>query len=109
MSGLCKETRPEHCYDWLRPEDVTAIAIRALTRIRMECKQPRGERFVQDGRPWTTREEFVEELGRAFLHELKALGWRMGVCDQWETIAMHAAQNAAWVVEDPNTRLEASR
>lgn len=97
MRSWCKETRPEHCYDWLRPEDVTQIAIKALTRIRLECKPPAGERFVQDGKPYQTREEFAEELCRAFDHHLKAFGWRLGVSDEWERVAMFEARNDAWV------------
>jgi hypothetical protein len=88
------ETRPEHCWDWITPEDVCRHALAAFYLAREAMKQPPGRRFVEaDGTRWSGREVFGDNLAAVFELRLKAEGYQLGIEPDW---ANDAKQLQVW-------------
>lgn len=88
------ETRPEHCWDWITPEDVCRHALAAFYLACEAMKQPPGRRFVdQTGTPWSGREVFGDNLAAVFELRLKTEGYQLGVEPDW---ANDAKQLQTW-------------
>ncbi len=88
------ETRPEHCWDWITPEDVCRHALAAFYLACEAMKQPPGRRFVEaDGTRWSGREVFGDNLAAVFELRLKTDGYHLGIEPDW---ANDARQLQAW-------------
>jgi hypothetical protein len=95
--SLCSESRPEHCYDWITPDEAVRMAVQAFAVARSQCRQPVGERFIEEGARWSMREAFACDLGTVFQLQVNALAYRLGVAgDQFEADAVRLAK---WGVE----------
>ena len=90
----CPETRPEHCWDWITPEDVCRHALAAFYLAREAMKQPPGRRFVDAlGNPWSGREVFGDNLAAVFELRVKTEGYQLGIEPDW---ANDAKQLQVW-------------
>lgn len=76
---FAKETRPEHCFDWLSAEDLVVMAVRSLTLARRACYPEVGERFTDEDVPWATRDYVADVVGLTFALQVKAHAYRLGI------------------------------
>jgi hypothetical protein len=91
------ESRPEHCFDWITADEAVRMAVRAFAVARQHAWPEPGEQFVQDGAPWSTREDFADALGNVFAMQVRALAFRLDIgADQFEQDAVRLAK---WGVE----------
>jgi hypothetical protein len=102
----CKETRPEHCFDWITPDEAVRMVVRAFAVARAQARPESGERFIDDGQAWSTREDFANNLATVFELQVKAVAYRAGIAgDAFEADAVRLAK---WGVE-PSPAPRASR
>jgi hypothetical protein len=87
--------RPQDCWDWLTREDVTRMAARAFELARAECFPPAGERFMQDGMPWSGRDSFAIDLALVFELQVKNEAHRLGI-DRGDFV-QDAARLLRWI------------
>jgi hypothetical protein len=93
------ETRPEHCFDWITPDEAVRMAVRAFAVARQHTAPQPGEPFVDpaDGYAWTTREDFANNLSEVFAMQVRALAFRLDIGrDHFEQDAVRLAK---WGVE----------
>lgn len=76
------EKRPQDCWDWVTPEDLTRHAMAAWQMARAECRPPAGARFLEvDGGSWCDRETFAINLVDCFEMRVKAHAHGLGIGD----------------------------
>jgi hypothetical protein len=91
------ERRPEHCSDWITPDEAVRMAVRAFAVAREHAAPEAGSPFIEDGMPWSTREDFADALADVFAMQVRALAYRLDIGrDNFEQDAVRLAK---WGVE----------
>ncbi|PJI97560.1 hypothetical protein CLU85_2352 [Acidovorax sp. 69] len=76
------EKLPADCWDWITREDATRHVLAAFEMARRECFPPTGERFRDgEGRAWSGRETFANDLADCFAMRIKAMAHGYGLGD----------------------------
>jgi hypothetical protein len=79
MKAAYTAQKPSECYDWITLRDLQRIAITAWKRAKADCNPPRGERWLAEGEPWCSPEEFVESLARLLVLHVQAEAHGAGI------------------------------
>lgn len=91
--SLCNETRAEHCFDWITPDEAVRMAVRAFAVAREHARPEPGQSFMQEGAPWSTREDFADALANVFSMQVRALAFRLDIgSDHFEQDAVRLAK-----------------
>ncbi len=72
--------RPSDTWDWITLADIEHAVVGAFVEACTRRATPKGVRFLEEGSPWTSREDFRDDLGALFVQRLNVLGLARGVC-----------------------------
>lgn len=93
---LIAEKRPQDCWDWITPEEVSRMAVRAFEMARRAVRPPQGERFRDgSGTVWAARDDFANYLTSVFELHVKAEAYALGIGGQ--DYATDAARLQRWL------------
>lgn len=78
-TALPPENRPQDCWDWISPEEVTRMAMIAFQTARRNSRPPNGQRFVEEDMPYASREDFARNLALIFEVQIKTEAYSLGI------------------------------
>jgi hypothetical protein len=93
--GLIAEKRPQDCWDWITPEELSRMVLRSFDLARKACRPPAGERFLDANGAWAGRQSFAQDLALLVELHVKAEAHAMGIGGQ--DFASEAARLLRWL------------